>query len=121
MQEDLDSLTHWCKSNSMFINPSKCFVLHYDYRIPPSYTHLLSGTNFPFEEMVRDLGIHFDTQLRFDKHISAIVRNANYHLSSLKRSFRKFNLQNFLLLYKSLVHQLLEYNTSVLNVIKCNG
>ena len=95
MQEDLDSLTQWCGSNSMFINPSTCVILHYGCKIPPNYTYLLSGTNVPSEEMVRDLGIHFNTQLKYDKHVSAIIRNANYHLLSLKRSFRKFNLRNF--------------------------
>ena len=34
-------------------------------------------------------------------------------LLSLKRNFRKFNLRNFLLFYKSLVHPLLEHNASV--------
>ena len=76
------------------------------------YTYLLSGTKVSSEEMVRDLGIHFETQLKFDKHVSAIVRNCELP-SSLKITFRKFNLRNFLLLYKFLVRPLLEHNTSV--------
>ena len=51
MQEDLDSLTQWRESNSIFINPYKRVVLHYGRRIPPNYTYLLSGTNIPSEEM----------------------------------------------------------------------
>ena len=62
---------------------------------------------------MRDLGVYFDTQLKFDKHVSEILKNTNYRLSSTKRSFSKFNLRNFLLLYKSIVCPLLEYNTSV--------
>ena len=60
-----------------------------------------------------DLGIHFDTQLKFDKNVSAIVRDVNYRLSSLKRSFSKIKSWKFSLLYKSLVCLLLEHNTSV--------
>ena len=112
MQEDLDSLTQWSESNFMFLNPSKCVVLHCGRRIPPNYTFLLFGANVPSEEVVRDFGIHIDTQLKFDKHVSAITRNTNYRLSSLKRSFRRFNLRNFLLLYKPPFRPLLEYNTS---------
>ena len=112
-QEEVDSLTQWFESNFLFINLSKCVLLHYSCKIPPNYMYLLSGANVPSEEMVQDLGIHFDTQLKFDKHVSAILRNANQCLLSLKRSFRKFNLQNFLLLYKSLVCPLPEYTTSV--------
>ena len=62
---------------------------------------------------IMNLNIHFSTQQKFDKQVSAIVRNANYRLSSSKRSFGKFNLRNFLLFYKSLVLPLLEYNTSI--------
>ena len=68
---------------AMFINLSKCVVLHYDHRLPLNYTYLLFGTNITSEEMVQDLGINFDTQLKSDKDISAIVRNTNYHLLSL--------------------------------------
>jgi len=64
----------------MFINLSKCVALHYGCRIPPNCTYLLSGTNVPSEEMVQDLGFHFDSQLKFDKHVSAIVKNVNYCL-----------------------------------------
>ena len=62
---------------------------------------------------MRDLGVYFDTRLKFDKHISETVKNANYCLSSINRSFSKFNLRNVLLLYKSMFHPLLEYNISV--------
>ena len=113
LQEDLDSLTYWCESNSMFINPSKCVVLHYARKLPPVHTYQLSGIRIPSNEIVPDLGVYFDTQLKFDKHVSEIVRNANYRLSSIRRSFSRFNLRNFLLLYKSMVRPLLEYNTSV--------
>ena len=113
LQEDLDSLTYWCESNSMFINPSKCVVLHYARKLPPVHTYQLSGVRIPSNEIVRDLGVYFDTQLKFDKHVSEIVKNANYRLSSIRRSFSRFNLRNFLLLYKSMVRPLLEYNTSV--------
>ena len=97
----------------MFINPSKCVVLRWSCRIPPNYKHILSVRNVPSEEMVGDLGMYFDTQLIFNKHVSAIVRNSNYCLSSLKRSFRKFNLRNFPLLSKSLVHPIFEHNNFV--------
>ena len=113
LQEDLDSLTYWCESNSIFINPSKCVVLHYARKLPPVHTYQLSGIRIPSNEIVRDLGVYFDTQLNFDKVVSEIVKNANYRLSSIRRSFSRFNLRNFLLLYKSMVRPLLEYNTSV--------
>lgn len=113
LQEDLDSITRWCESNSMFVNASKCAVLHYGNKNQPSRAYSLSGSQIPSEEFVRDLGVHFDTHLKFDRHVSTVVRNANYQLLTLKRNFRKFNLKNFMLLYKSFVRPVVEYNTSV--------
>ena len=94
LQEDLDSLTYWCKSNSMFIIPSKCVVLQYACKLPPVHTYQLFGIQIPSNEIVRDLGVYFDTQLKFDKHVLEIVKNANYCLSSIRRSFNRFNLHN---------------------------
>ena len=97
----------------MFINPSKCVIQHFACKLPPVHTYQLSGIRIPFNEIMRDLGVYFDTQFKFDKHVSEIVKNANSRLLSIRRSFSRFNLRSFLLLYKSMVHPLLEYNTSV--------
>ena len=80
LQKDLDSLTYWCESNSMFINLSKCVVLHYARKLPPVHTYQLSGIRISCKELVSDHGLFFDTQLKFDRYVSEIVKNANYLL-----------------------------------------
>ena len=60
LQKDLDSLTYWCESNSMFISPSKCVVLHYARKLPPVCTYQLPGIQIPSSKIVRDLGVYFD-------------------------------------------------------------
>jgi hypothetical protein len=98
--------------NSMFVYHQKCFVLHYFLKIS-TYHYFLGVTPVSSADSVRDLGIHFDNQLKFHKHVSIISRNANYSLLWIKRSFMKFNLHTFMTLYKTIIRLVVEYCSSV--------
>ena len=72
IQEDLNALNDWCKLNSMFVNHQKCFVLHY-FSKSSTYHYFLGDTPVSSADSVRDLGIQFDNQLKFHKHVSIIL------------------------------------------------
>ena len=84
----------------MFVNHQKCFVLNYFSK--SSTYHYFFG-DISSAGSAKDLGIHFDNQLKFHKHVSIILQNTNYSLLQIKRSTRKFNLQTFMTLYKTIV------------------
>ena len=113
LQKDLDAVHNWCNANSMFVNENKCRVVHYFGKVEQSYQYHLAGHSILPVENFRDLGVHFDSSLRFDKHVSEVTRKANYQLLCLRRNFRKFNLHSFIAIYKSTVRPILEYNSSV--------
>jgi hypothetical protein len=61
----------------------------------------------------KDLGVTFEPNLKFDKHISNCVNKAQRNLAMIRRSFDHMDKDMFLVLYKSIVRPLLEYCTPV--------
>ena len=57
----------------------------------------------------KDVGVTFDTNLKFDTHISTIVKKANQLAGLVRRSFTFLDKFTFLKLYKSIVRPHLEY------------
>lgn len=57
----------------------------------------------------KDLGIIFDSKLKFDVHISKTVAKANRVLGLIKRNFTFLDPNSLVTLYKTLVRSLLEY------------
>jgi hypothetical protein len=60
-----------------------------------------------------DLGVTFQNNLKFDKHITNCVNNANRLLGLIKRTFDYIDKDMLVTLYKALVRPLLEYATPV--------
>jgi hypothetical protein len=63
----------------------------------------------------KDLGVTFDTDLKFDHHIQRVVTKANQMIGIIKRSFTYLDKNTFLKLYKAFVRPHVEYA----NVIWC--
>ena len=64
-------------------------------------------------EEIKDLGVHYDTLLLFDKHVSEKVKKAYLMLGIIKRNFAYISRNCFVILYKLLVRSHLEYANSV--------
>ena len=60
----------------------------------------------------KDLGVVFDGQLRFDKHIHLFTAKANRMLGLVKRAFPYMDADTFTKLFKSLVRPHLEYGNA---------
>ena len=75
--------------------------------------YCLSGKELEhvFEE--KDLGVTFDTELKFDDHISAKVSKANAITGLIRRSFSFLDGHLFKRLYTTFVRRHLEYTQSV--------
>jgi len=57
----------------------------------------------------KDLGVTFDIDLSFDKHIHNCVNKANRMMGLIKRTFSHMDKDTFCMLYKALVRPHLEY------------
>ena len=116
IQEDLNSVLNWSNTWQLHFNMSKCKVIYYGNKNPKHdyYFHndhdshtIEKGT----EE--KDLGVTFDSSLKFDKHINNIVTKANQTLGIIKRNFQFMDKEIFLKLYKALIRPVLEYGQTV--------
>ena len=58
---------------------------------------------------IKDLGIIFEDNFKFEEHMSIIINNANSKLGIIKNTFHKLTIDNFIILYKALVRPILEY------------
>ena len=63
----------------------------------------------PTSKEEKDLGVIFDTTLKFDLHIESMIKKANSMLGLIKRNFSFIDMFVFLKLYKALIRPHLEY------------
>ena len=60
-------------------------------------------------DFIKDLGVIFQKDLKFDEHICKVYSTANSRLGIIKSVFHYVDKEGFLILYKSLVRPILEY------------
>ncbi|CAG2249633.1 unnamed protein product [Mytilus edulis] len=118
LQENLDRLCEWSDMWKLKFNAAKCKVLHInpDNDLQYRYTMLDESGNFICIITVneeKDLGVTFESNLKFEKHISDIYNKAQRVLSLIHHSFDYMDQDMFLTIYKSIVRPLLEYATCV--------
>ena len=78
------------------------------------------GSKHKLEEVAhgKDLGITFESNGSFDKHIDNTVLKANRNLGIIKRTFQQIDQEMLVVLYKSLVRPILEYGSQVWSPLK---
>lgn len=115
LQRDIDCLTDWCHANKLGLNIDKCRILTFSRK----HSNLLHGYQIGSVPIVRcasfrDLGVTFDSHLRFDLHVAAVVSTACRSLGFIVRSCRNFDDVSCLkLLYFAYVRSHLEYASVV--------
>ena len=118
IQNDLYQMQNWTELWNLYFNVGKCKVMHIGKKNPKTEYYMKIEENLQTLEKCeeeKDLGITFDANLKFDIHISNIVKKANQMLGLIRRTFTFRNKSIFLKLYKSLVRSHLEYGNVVWN------
>ena len=77
LQQDLDELEKWAKKWQMKFNPNKCKVMHIGNKdsteTPYSVGQGIRSEKLSITNEEKDLGVWFDTGLKFSSHISHAV------------------------------------------------
>jgi hypothetical protein len=81
LQENLDELCEWSNTWKLKFNAAKCKVRHFNPDINNLYRHTMldSLDNYVALDEVdeeKDLGVTFQSNLKFDKYISSIIAKA---------------------------------------------
>ena len=103
MQQDLDNLVEWCEKWQMFFNIDKCHVMSLGHSpVLCDYTLNSSDSDLdtPIIRVEEERDLHgYIVYLKFDKHISNIIRKANNLIRVIKRSFSCLDPPMFQTLY----------------------
>lgn len=115
LQSDLNSLSEWSKSNGLSLNINKCFVMSFfKIRSPTTYSYKLNGIDLSRLNEIRDLGVLFESNVSFNKHIDCVTAKAYSMLGFMKRICSKFvDPYTLLSIYNAHVRSHLEYASIV--------
>ena len=119
MNEDLDGIAVWADRNCLVLNAekSKYLVLGSKTQISrisnstPSVRIL--GQSIAQVREARNLGVMFDGQLRFEKHVMSLVKRCFYRLKVIYRIRNLLNESARIKLCESLVLSVLNYGDAV--------
>ena len=91
LQNDLDVLSDWCRTNGLGLNLSKCHFITYTRKHKPfPSTYVLDDTTIEKRDSVIDLGVTFSGDLSFLPHIRSTAQAALRTLGFVLRVSRHF-------------------------------
>lgn len=115
LQQAVTKINAWCDTNGLSLNISKCVVVTYTRKQSPIlFDYKLGGVPFSRSDNIKDLGITFDSELNFNKHVENVVISSYKNLGFIIRNTKGFNDTKVLItLYNSLIRSRLEYSSII--------
>ena len=116
IQHTLYALCTWSSDWLLGFNIDKCKVLHLGTNNPQYQYHMIHDNTLKIldkTECEKDLGIHVDSQLKFDNHIQTQVKKARSTAGMINCNISYKVPKVMVPLFKSNVRSLVEYGNSV--------
>jgi len=115
LQNDLNTLIHWCHQWKLNLNVNKCYVLRVSRKTTTlTFGYTLSQKKLSSTLDMKDLGVNFQSNFKFNGHIRNISSQALRKLGFIKRMTKEFKTSKSLItLYKAIVRPLLEYASPI--------
>jgi hypothetical protein len=115
VQDGIDSIVRWCVNNNLHLNCAKCKVVSFTKKTKPLlFNYNINGRILSRSNLVRDLGVIFDSRLSFTDHIESIVNSSFKSLGFVLRNGKEFSdVDTLKLLYFTCVRSRLEYASLV--------
>jgi len=117
LQKDLNTFYNYCSENKLYLNLDKCLQISFTRRKNPIFCrYTINDVPLNSVNSVRDLGVCFDSKLKFDIHVDTICKKAYRLLGFIIRTCKPFkNKSSVITLYKTLICSTLEYGSQVWN------
>ena len=116
IQNDVDSISTWCKEWRMHLNTDKCKVMHIGKKVPPRSYHILDSADqqktLGSTTVEKDLGIMISNDLKPRAQVQKASSKANSMLALLKNTFFSREPLLWKKLYTTYVRPHLEYVVS---------
>ena len=117
LQNFISKLEIYSTQNDLFLSTEKCKVLHIGRQNPKSQYSLYNSliSSIQKEESIRDLGVHFQSDLKWDSHINIIVSKAKKVMFTIIKSLKTNNPHILLNLYKIYIRPIIEFASPIYN------
>lgn len=117
LQSDLIRLDNYCALNKLDLNTSKCSVISYSRKKNDiKFDYILKNEILTRDDVIRDLGVIYDSKFIFNYHIDNICMKASKSLGFLMRSSMSFTkAKTIKIIYCMLVRSILEYASQIWN------
>jgi len=86
LPDDINKLTHWTDEWLIKLNINKCKVVSYGRNIDHNYPYHINAAQLEQLDSIQDLGVNFDSQSKFYKHIANKINKVYSFLSIIKRN-----------------------------------
>ena len=114
LQNDIKNLLSWSDKWLLRFHPDKCLCMGIGYSdISDNIFYNMNGNILKTTDCEKDLGVFFDKDLNFEKHINQVIKKANCIMGITKRTFEYLDKTTFCLIFKGLVRPHLEYAAPV--------
>ena len=117
LQSFIDKFVKYCEINGLQIALKKCSVLYIGNNNPQS-KYFINGIRINAiqnKQPVRDLGLHFRSDLKWDSHIEIIIKKARRTSYAILKSIKTCDSKLLIETYKTFVRPTLEFATNVYN------
>jgi len=112
LQHDINLLYEWSRKCQLKFNISKCYLLHLGE--PQEFSeYTIDGTVINACDVVKDLVVQIDKQLKFPDHTTAVTKKANCIVGIIRKTFQHFDKTTLIDLYKSYVRPVIEYGNVI--------
>ncbi|XP_065654615.1 uncharacterized protein LOC136081242 [Hydra vulgaris] len=112
VQKDLNIIEDWSEKWLIKLNESKCVVMQYG-KNNINFNYTVNGSKNNNSTHERDLGVNFDTSLKWKKHIVACSSKANAIMGMIKNTFVHLDQHLLKQLYTTFVRPLIEFAAPV--------
>ena len=112
LQSCLTAISEWSDHWQLKLSPSKCTVLHVSLpktRTASNVAYRISGHTLPTVDSVTDLGIKYNSKLRFWPHVDSIVSKAALRSKLILKCFYSRDPSLLVKAFCTFVRPILEY------------
>jgi ribonucleases P/MRP protein subunit RPP40 len=114
LQNFISKLSQYTDNNGLRLQPSKCYVLYLGPK-NKSHTYSLNGSILPTKNVVRDLGLHVSSELKWQQHITIVTKKAISRLHLLFKSIQSHDPSFLIRIYFTYVVPILDYCSPIYN------
>ena len=97
LQQDVDKFKEWMDTWLFRLNVKKCKTVSFGRRTDILNEYTVSGKAVEKVDKIKDLGLTFDSRLKFDEHIDININKAYQMLGIIKRNFIYLTPHSFVL------------------------